>query len=165
MGTIQPELVLARKLADSPVIKAWILDEGNAAKSAAARAELESYRRSFGDHGYFVAIAGSDTYYNQPPAGERAVVRLSPDRPSDSWFFRTLQSQKDWQLNLDYNPYLHVTKVWINCVVRDGDRPIALAGSGIDMGLIKSRTIFCYAELVQKRSLSRLRRPRWRPAE
>jgi phosphoserine phosphatase RsbU/P len=133
MGIIQPEVALARKLADSPVIKAWILDERDPAKAAAARAELESYRRAFGDHSYFVAIAASDTYYNQPVEGERTVVKLSPDKPSDAWFFRTLQSPKDWQLNLDYNPYLRVTKVWINCVVRSAGRPIALAGGGIDI--------------------------------
>jgi len=133
MGIIEPEVVLARKLADSPVIKAWILDEGNPAKSATARAELESYRRAFGDHSYFVAVAASGTYYNQPSDGERTVVRLSRDRPSDSWFFRTLQSPRDWQLNLDYNPYLRVTKVWINCVVREEGRPIALAGGGIEI--------------------------------
>ncbi|HUI71580.1 MAG TPA: SpoIIE family protein phosphatase [Spirochaetia bacterium] len=133
MGIIEPEVVLARKLADSPVVKGWILDEDNPAKSAAARAELESYRRAFSDHSYFVAIATSGTYYNQPAEGSRTVVRLSRDRPSDSWFFRTLESQKDWQLNLDYNPYLRVTKVWINCVVRDADKPIGLAGSGIEI--------------------------------
>jgi phosphoserine phosphatase RsbU/P len=133
MGLIEPEVALARKLADSPVIKAWILDENNAVKAAAARAELESYRRAFGDHSYFVAIASSDTYYNQPVEGARTVVKLSPDKPSDAWFFRTLRSSKDWQLNLDYNPYLHVTKVWINCVVRNAGRPIALAGGGIDI--------------------------------
>ncbi|HUJ74901.1 MAG TPA: SpoIIE family protein phosphatase, partial [bacterium] len=133
MGIIEPEVTLARKLADSPVILAWILDEHNPAKAAAARAELESYRRAFGDHSYFVAIASSDTYYNQPADGQRTVVKLDPDTPSDAWFFRTLQSKRDWELNLDYNTYLHVTKVWINCVVRSGGRPVALAGGGIDI--------------------------------
>jgi len=133
MGIIEPEVVLARKLADSPVILAWILDERNPAKAAAARAELESYRLAFGDHSYFVAIASSDTYYNQPADGARTVVTLRPDAPSDAWFFRTLQSPRDWQLNLDYDTHLHVTKVWINCVVRSNGRPVALAGSGIDI--------------------------------
>jgi len=133
MGMVEPEVVLARKLADSPVVKAWILDEGNPVKAAAARAELESYRRAFGDHSYFVAIASSNTYYNEPSDGRRVIVTLSPGALSDAWFFRTLRLQKDWELNLDYDTNLHVTKVWINCVVRDGGSPIAVAGSAIDI--------------------------------
>ena len=132
-GLIQPQVALARELADSPVLKAWMLDERNPAKQAAARAELESFRRAFADHSYFVAILSSNMYYNQPSTGELAAVQLSPERPVDQWFYQTMQTVKDWALNLDYDTHIHVTKVWINCIVRDGDRPIGLAGSGIDL--------------------------------
>jgi HAMP domain-containing protein len=133
LGLIQPQVALARELADSPALKAWMSDERNPVKQAAAHAELESFRRSFADHSYFVAILSSNRYYNQSTSGESAAVQLNPGRPVDQWFYRTMQTVKDWALNLDYDAHFHVTKVWINCIVRDANRPIGLAGSGIDL--------------------------------
>ncbi|HET7838442.1 MAG TPA: SpoIIE family protein phosphatase, partial [Rectinemataceae bacterium] len=141
LGRIDQEVALARSLADSPVVRAWVLDEASAPKEARARAELESYRRHFADGSYFVAIASSGTYYNQGREGARSVVGLSEQRPSDAWFWTTLKIVREVKLNLDFNPYVRQTKVWINCVMREGERPIAVAGSGIDISdLVQSLT-------------------------
>lgn len=131
LALIEPEVALSRRLADSPAVKAWMLDEANPDKAAAARAELESYRKAFGDHSYFVAIRASNTYYNQQTDGERVVAKLSP--AIDPWFYRTLATVRDWELNLDYDAHIRATKVWINCVVSSANVPIGLAGSGIDI--------------------------------
>ncbi len=133
LGLIQPEVALARKLADSPVVSSWMVHESDPGKSATAWAELESYRRSFADRSYFVAVDASDTYYNVSTTGDRTVVHLRKDRPSDAWYFRTLATVDDWALNLEYDPHVNVTKVWINCIVKNGGRPVGLAGSGIDI--------------------------------
>lgn len=133
LGLIQPEVALARKLADSPVVKSWMADEKDPAKTAAAWAELDSYRRAFADRSFFVAVDASGTYYNVSTTGDRTVVHLSKDRPSDAWYFRTLETVDGWALNLEYDPHVNVTKVWINCIVARDGRPIGLAGSAIDI--------------------------------
>ena len=133
LGKIDREAALARKLADSPVVKRWMLDESDPRARELATAELESYRAAFTDGNYFVAIASSRRYYNQPAQGAPTVVTLSPERASDQWFFTSLRSVKDFALNLDYNPYIKATKVWINCAVKQGEKTIGLAGTGLDL--------------------------------
>jgi hypothetical protein len=49
LAPIQQEVALARKLADSPVLRAWCRNEGDSRARAAAMAELESFRQAFAD--------------------------------------------------------------------------------------------------------------------
>lgn len=140
-GEIERESALSLSLAHSPVLRQWILDESDAAKRRLAMAELESYRSVFKDANYFVAIASSRHYYNQPATGGLTLATLDPARASDHWFFDSLASVHDCALNLDYNPYIRATKVWINCAVNEGDRTVALTGTGLDIsGLVSGLT-------------------------
>ncbi len=68
------DLVLARKLADSPVIRSWARNEADPALHALAIAELESYKSFFRDTAYFVAIAGSRHYYFSDAQSDPAAI-------------------------------------------------------------------------------------------
>ena len=130
---LDTEAVLARKLADSPTVVRWLLDETNPARRQAAFEELESFRKAFRDKDYFVAVGSSLTYYNQPTSGPLAVTTLSKDNPADSWYFSTIAAGLPSTFNLDFNRLIGQAKVWINCVVRGGGRVIGVAGTGIDI--------------------------------
>jgi signal transduction histidine kinase len=138
--TLQPlirEVALARKMADSAIIKQWAQNEGDPKLLREAMAEVEMYRQHFQDGSYFLALANSGNYYfndaSKRYANKQLRYRLDPEKPADSWFYATLKSGDEYQINVDPDVYLGVTKVWINVLLRDGDRILGVVGTGLDL--------------------------------
>lgn len=131
------EITLTQKMASSPLLKAWVANERDARLRAAAVAELEDYRSFYRSRSYFFAIASSGHYYFNDDKGghplERPRYALAPDIPKDGWFFETLRLVKDYQLNVDTDRHLGVTKVWINTVLKVDGQPRAVMGTGVDL--------------------------------
>ena len=131
------EITLTQKMASSPLLKAWVVGERDPRLLADAVAELEDYRTFYRSRSYFFAIASSGHYYFNDESGGHDVFRprytLSRSIPKDGWFYETLRLVKDYQLNVDTDRHLGVTKVWINTVLKVGDRPLAVMGSGVDL--------------------------------
>ncbi len=132
-NVLETEAVLARKLADSPPIVHWLLDEGNPSLRAAAFEELESFRQAFRDKDYFITVGSSLTYYNQPTTGPLAATTLSRNNPADAWYFDSVEAGVPSTFNLDFDRLIGQAKVWINCIVHAGGRVIGVAGTGIDI--------------------------------
>ena len=137
LAPIQRELALSRHLADSPLLKRWARDEENPALKAAALAELDNYRRHFADHSYFFVVGQSGRYYHNNAAdeyrGRELRYTLDAAKPHDQWYFATLDKVADFDLNVDYDAPLDVTKVWINVLVRDGAEQLGLGGAGLEL--------------------------------
>ncbi len=131
------ELALARKLADSSALKDWARNESDPALRAAGLRELEDYRRFFSDRSYFFVVQRSGHYYFNDRAARYADAQLrytlDPKKPEDHWYYGTIESGATYKLNVDLDEKLHVTKVWMNVVVRDGDVPLGVVGTGIDL--------------------------------
>lgn len=137
LAPIQRELALAQKLADSPLLKRWAQDEENPDLRAAALAELDSYRRHFADHSYFMVLDASKNYYFNDAAnryqGQEYRHTLHPDTPTDAWYFATLAQTADFHLNVDYDTPLDVYKLWFNIVIREGDKKLGVGGAGLEL--------------------------------
>ena len=138
LAPLTTEIALSRKLADSPLLKRWAKDEHNPAFKAAALAELESYRLHFRDRSFFFIPLQSGNYYfndrdNRYPGGGITQV-LSRTEPNDAWFYAAISSPDVLQLNVDHNPFVGKTKVFINVQVREGTEVLAMAGTGIELG-------------------------------
>lgn len=134
LAPIQRELALSLKLADSPLLKRWARDEDNPDLKVIALAELDSYRRHFANHACFIVLDSSkhlyfndaaDAYREQPPRV------LNANRPNDQWYFKTISTITNFDLNVHYNEDLNVTKVWINAIIRDGAELLGVGGAGI----------------------------------
>jgi len=133
------DLTLARKLADSPVIRTWARTEADPALHALAIAELESYKSFFQANAYFVALAASRHYYFSDAKSDAAAVSqpreaLDMAAPRNAWFPTALASDAPYMLNVDHNGLLGVTKVWINVPIRDDGETLGIAGTGVDLG-------------------------------
>jgi signal transduction histidine kinase/DNA-binding response OmpR family regulator len=138
LGPLLTEIALARKLADSPLLQRWAVREDDPALKREALAELASYRRHFRDGSYFFIPRASGNYYhndrtNRYPGGQVVQV-VRPGVAEHSWFYAAVDSSERVQLNVDPNPGLGQTNVWINVQVRLGERVVAMAGTGIDLG-------------------------------
>ena len=131
------EITLTQKMASSPLLKAWVKNESDPQVRARAIAELEDFRNFFRSKSYFFAIARSGNYYFNDERGGADLYRprytLSPSIAKDGWFYATLDKVKDYELNVDTDRHLKVTKVWINTVLRDEGKPLAVIGTGVDL--------------------------------
>lgn len=131
------EIALARQMAADPALLDMALHEDDPAVRARAIAVLETYRLNFRDRSYFAAFAASGNYYFNDAAdqfaGRQLRYMLSQANPNDKWFYSTLESGKDYQVNVDPDAHLGVTKVWINVLVKQGGRVLGVIGTGIDI--------------------------------
>ena len=130
------EITLTQKMASSSLLKTWVKIESDPQAKDRAIAELEDFRHSFRSKSYFVAIARSGNYYfNDDKGGDNLEPRYTLDRSiaKDGWFYATLDKVADYKLNVDTDRQLKVTKVWINTVLRDEDKTLAVVGTGVDL--------------------------------
>ena len=137
LAKVDREVVLARKLADSSILRRWCLDESNPELRTLALEELESYRKLFAEHSVFFVVDASRHYYftDASDAGVEPRVRYTIERgdPTNAWYFDALEHIDDFALHVDNSAQLGVTRVWINAVVKDGDRKVGLGGTGLDL--------------------------------
>ena len=138
------ELALAQRLAESQITRAWLLNEDDAGKRALFFREAAGYQRALSDHSYFAASALTNRYYSngdQQPTSEAARYTMKPDSPADEWFYTTLGSEAPYHFNVDRSAVTGDIKIWFNIVVRDGDRPLGIVGSGISLKAFISQFI------------------------
>ncbi|HZW24195.1 MAG TPA: diguanylate cyclase [Gallionella sp.] len=139
------EIALARQMAADPALLDMALHEDDPAARARAIKVMETYRQNFRDQSYFVAFARSGHYYfndaDNRYAGRQLRYTLSSANPNDKWFYSTLKSGKDYQVNLDPDVHLGVTKVWINVLLKRGPEVLGVIGTGIDITDFLSETV------------------------
>lgn len=136
LAPISRELALSLRLADSVVTRQWLLDEDNPAKKALFFEEAEGYRKDLRDHAYFFVSANTGHYYFNDatkPVSDLPRYTLDPAKESDAWFTHTLDQTHHYNINVDHNVQLNVTKVWFNVIIRSGEHKIGVAGAVLDL--------------------------------
>ena len=138
--TLQPllrELALSRQLATSPVIRRWAKDVDNPLLYQQALAELESYRLSFQDQNYFVALLKSGRYYHNNAhndyLGKELRYVLNPRAAKDAWFYDLIRHNRDVNIHVNPDLDLGITKLWIDILIRDGNEILGIIGTGLDV--------------------------------
>lgn len=137
LDALNREMTLARTLARSPALIAWLKQEGDPELRAQGLAEMELYRNSFSDKTVFIINDFSGNYYYndaQNSYGDdpfRYAVRS--DNPRDGWYFATRALREGCIPNVDHDDVLRVTKVWINCIAVDEGQILGIVGTGLDL--------------------------------
>ncbi|MDN6855186.1 biofilm regulation protein phosphatase SiaA [Pseudomonas sp. CAN2814] len=130
------ELALSRRLAESVVTQDWLLAENDPARRSLFFREAEGFRADQHNYSYFVVVDASRHYYfndSSSPLSNSPRYTLSDTDPQDRWYFDTLARDETYNINVNYDAKLKVTKVWFNMVVRAGNEKVGLAGGGLDL--------------------------------
>ena len=144
LAPVARELALSQRLANSQVTQRFVLDPKNAGKRELFFAEAEGYRHAFDDHSYFMVAGNSGDYYfndDKTKFSDRARYALKRGVPHDAWFFATMKKTEDFNVNVDPDVKLQVTKVWFNVLIKNKGRNIGLAGTGLDLTAFLDRFI------------------------
>ncbi len=126
---IDANVTTAERIAQSPLLRDWLRNENDEELRERAFDEVLNYGAFLGDAVVFEAVHESKNFY----LGRDYISTLSEDNPDDSWYFMTLSQEEQFNLNIDYNDDLDTTNLWVNMRVQDGDTPLGVVGTGVDI--------------------------------
>jgi signal transduction histidine kinase len=139
--SVNNEISIAIKMADSPIIRRHFASPGDAELKTYALEEIAAYRRAFKNNYVFWVNAtdkkfyspGDELFFESPEGGDYTYI-IDPDNPEDYWYNMTLHETELYNFNINYNDNLKVTNLWINApVFDDAQQPIGVLGTGIDL--------------------------------
>ncbi|WP_133010924.1 biofilm regulation protein phosphatase SiaA [Marinomonas flavescens] len=133
---ISRELALAERFAGTSTVKEWMEDPSNITKQAAFTEDVEGFLSSFQDHSlFFVTDATKDYYFSDEnnPFSMTPKYRLSHSAPRDDWYFQTRQQPSLFNINVDEDEHLKLTKIWINYIVKNHGVFVGLVGTGFSL--------------------------------
>jgi len=128
--SVESEISLALMIADSPLIRSFFTNPYDPELKKIAFQEMAAYRRAFAANSIFwVNDADKLFYFND----DEPYV-LDPEIPDNYWYRMTLYDTEVYNFNINYNPDLNVTNLWINVpVFDDGGKPSGMIGTGIEL--------------------------------
>jgi len=132
--TVNSDITIVRKLADSPVIRRYF-ENPTADQMQIVNDEIESSRHLLSSNSVFW-VSDKDKIFH---FNEKTYL-LDPDDPEDYWYPQTLYDTDSYHFNINHNPKLNVTMLWINAPVFDEEhKAIGMVGTGFELiGFIES---------------------------
>ena len=129
-ASVNAEIAIAMKMADSPLIIHYFISPEDPELERIAFEEIAGYRRAFKGNTVFWLNDTDKKFYSD----DAYVFTLDPTDPDNYWYLMTLNETEKYNFNINYNPDLDVTNLWINApVFDDNHRPIGILGTGIDL--------------------------------
>ena len=127
--SMNEQLTLVLQMMKMPSIKAYLIDPDDEAIRDAAIKDLLTFKDSFKSKSIFW-ISDTDHKFWSDMA---YVYTLDPDNPDDYWYNMTMYETDVYNFNINYNPSLKQTNLWVNAVVKDNGKPIGVIGTGIPL--------------------------------
>jgi len=131
--TVNSELALVLKMADTPIIKRHFMNPSDPVLRSQADAELELFQEHFENKIVFWVNDIDKIFYS---TGNDPYI-VNPDDPVNYWYNLTLYETEKFNLNINYNPDLDEINLWVNVpVLSDIDsvkKPIGMLGIGINL--------------------------------
>ncbi|MDR0330697.1 MAG: response regulator [Chitinispirillales bacterium] len=128
---INNEITIAMKMAESPLIKRYFESPNDPNLESMAIEEISAYRGSTLSTSVFWINDEDKMFYMD----KNAPYTVDPELPENYWYNKTLYKTKTHNFDINYNPVLNVTKLWINAPVFDRQRvkPLGIVGVGVDI--------------------------------
>ena len=132
---IKRDLILVRNAAHSSVVTGWFNDEGNPEKKVAAFNVMMDFVNLMPDTLLYFGILNSRyEYIVQTGMTLEDFVphsQFNPLSPDDLWFFRTVTSPLDYNMNFDADKVTGEWRLWINHKVLYAGELVGVLGAGI----------------------------------
>ena len=129
-SSVNKDIAIVVKMATSPLIQYYFEYPDNTGIKILALKDIEGYRDIFTSGSLFwINNTNKEFHYDTNYA-----YTINPDDPSDYWYNLTLYATKRYNVNINYNPDLNVTNLWINAPVYDSDeKPLGILGTGMNL--------------------------------
>lgn len=129
-ASLDTQLTLVRQLIRSPAISHYFEHPDNEEYRTAAYQEFQAYSGSFLSRSVFW-VSDADLKFYQ---GMEYKYTVDPEDPDSYWYKMTMYETQEYNFNINYNPDLDVTMLWVNAVVRNkAGTPVGITGTGIPL--------------------------------
>ena len=129
-ASVNGEIAIALKMATSPLVVRHFLNPRDAELRRIAFDEIAGYQASFASKSVFWCSDVDKEFY----FSEDSHYTIDTENPDNYWYKMTLYETKVYNFNINYNPEIRKTMLWINAPVFNERRePIGLVGTGIDL--------------------------------
>jgi methyl-accepting chemotaxis protein len=129
-SSVNSEIAIALKMADSPLIQDYFINPSDPNMEKIAFREIAGYRRAFAANSVFWVNDQDKRFYSD----DSFVYVIDTSDIQQYWYLMTLNETEKYNFNINYNPDLNKTNLWINAPVFDSQRkPIGILGTGIDL--------------------------------
>jgi methyl-accepting chemotaxis protein len=134
-ASVNSEIAIALKMADSPLIQSYFLQPENPELERLAFGEIAGYRSAFKGNTVFWINDKDKRFYSD----DAYAYTLDPANPDEYWYNMTLYETERFNFNINYNDNLKKTMLWINAPVFVQRQAIGIVGTGIELtGFIDS---------------------------
>ncbi|MDR0305652.1 MAG: methyl-accepting chemotaxis protein [Chitinispirillales bacterium] len=128
--SVNSEIAIAMKMAGSPLIQEYLSNPTNPELQKIALKEIAGYRKAFAGNSVFWVSDQDKKFYSD----DAYAFTIDIKDPNNYWYLMTLNKTEKYNFNINYNPDLKVTNLWINAPVFDSKgKPIGILGTGIDL--------------------------------
>jgi len=131
--TVNGELALVLKMADTPVIRQYFMNPFDPALRLQALTEFTIYEEHFNNKLVFWINDVEKVFYSTG----NAPYLVNPDDPDNYWYNLTLYRTENFNFNINYNPDLGKINLWVNVPVFVEEdavkKPIGMLGTGINL--------------------------------
>jgi len=127
---VNSEIAIALKMVGSPLIQNYFVDPENPELKKMAFEEIAAYRRAFAANSVFWVNDKDKMFHSD----DNKPFYVDTKDQKNYWYLMTLNETEKYNFNINYNPDLMVTNLWINAPVFDSKRkPIGILGTGINL--------------------------------
>lgn len=127
-SSVNKDITLALQMAHSPVIANYFQNVDNKSLKKPAFDEMAAYGKSFSSGiNFWINDSDHEFYF-----GDKYSYTLDPKKPESYWYNMTLYETPSYNFNINYNPDLNETCLWVNAPVFSPEKkPVGVVGTGI----------------------------------
>jgi len=127
--SVDREISIVLKMAASPQIVKHFQNPSDPALKKAAFDEINTYRSTLAGAAFWVSDIDKAFYYDGA-----FTHTLDAEAPENYWYPMTLKTTDTYNFNINYNPQLKVTNLWVNVPVFNEKREaVGILGTGVDL--------------------------------
>ena len=127
--SMNEQLTLVLQLLRMPAVKEYLKNPYDEEIKATAFKDLEVFKESFKSKSIFwVSDVDKMFWSDMQPS-----YVVNPSDPNDYWYNMTMYETDVYNFNINYNPQLKQTNLWVNAVVKENGKSIGMLGTGIPL--------------------------------
>ena len=149
--SMNEQLTLVLQMMKMPSIIEYLKNPDDPKIKEAAFKDLITFKESFKSKSIFWVSDANHEFWSDM---EYSYI-VHPENPDEYWYNMTMYETDVYNFNINYNPSLKQTNLWVNAVIKDNGKPIGVIGTGIPLtdminemyaGLDPSVTMYLYNE-------------------
>ena len=127
--SMNEQLTLVLQMMRMPAIKDYLKNPDDPELQAAAFKDFSSFKESFKSKSIFWVSDKDHRFWSDMAYS----YDVNPDNPDEYWYNMTMYETDVYNFNINYNPTLKQTNLWVNAVVKDDGKPLGIIGTGIPL--------------------------------